>query len=135
MYRTEFKAINAELLDHNQKQVVLDEPMLTAMEELMQVRCPSLVGRNPKPPSPPQPRGDPLQSGQRQAAFYLLVSCYTPDSLQTVFLMRSPQQANKICTKEGSDAYLRSHNLQARSRVPCKKGWFKKYFFLLRVHN
>ncbi|NP_001268296.1 interleukin-12 subunit alpha precursor [Mesocricetus auratus] len=36
MYRTEFKAINAELLDHNQKQVVLDEPMLTAMEELMQ---------------------------------------------------------------------------------------------------
>lgn len=40
MYLAEFKAINAELLDHNQKQIVLDKKMLTAIEELMKVRCP-----------------------------------------------------------------------------------------------
>ncbi|KAL1778288.1 interleukin-12 subunit alpha [Sigmodon hispidus] len=36
MYQTEFKAINAELLDHNRKQIILDENMLTAIDELMQ---------------------------------------------------------------------------------------------------
>lgn len=36
MYRAEFKAINAELLDHNQKQIVLDKNMLIAMDKLMQ---------------------------------------------------------------------------------------------------
>ncbi|KAL6081194.1 hypothetical protein STEG23_012166, partial [Scotinomys teguina] len=36
MYGTEFKAINAELLDQNQKQILLDENMLTAIDELMQ---------------------------------------------------------------------------------------------------
>ncbi|XP_036047331.1 interleukin-12 subunit alpha [Onychomys torridus] len=36
MYGTEFKAINAKLLDQNQKQVVLDKNMLAAIDELMQ---------------------------------------------------------------------------------------------------
>ncbi|XP_057613224.1 interleukin-12 subunit alpha [Chionomys nivalis] len=36
MYWAEFKAINASLLDHNQNQIVLDNDMLTAIEELMQ---------------------------------------------------------------------------------------------------
>lgn len=40
MYLAEFKAIKEKLLDHNQKQIVLDEKMLTAIEELMKVRCP-----------------------------------------------------------------------------------------------
>ncbi|CAO2612924.1 Interleukin-12 subunit alpha [Lemmus lemmus] len=36
MYREEFKAINKKLLDHNQKQIILDKDMLTAIDELMQ---------------------------------------------------------------------------------------------------
>lgn len=35
MYLAEFEAIEAKLLDHNQKQIVLD-----TIEELMKVRCP-----------------------------------------------------------------------------------------------
>ncbi|XP_038204160.1 interleukin-12 subunit alpha [Arvicola amphibius] len=53
MYRAEFKAINAELLDHNQKQIVLDENMLTAIDELVQS-----LNLNGEPlPQTPSPEG------------------------------------------------------------------------------
>ncbi|CAO2612923.1 Interleukin-12 subunit alpha [Lemmus lemmus] len=47
MYREEFKAINKKLLDHNQKQIILDKDMLTAIDELMQT--PSLEGADQTP--------------------------------------------------------------------------------------
>ncbi|OBS72054.1 hypothetical protein A6R68_13371, partial [Neotoma lepida] len=49
MYGTEFKAINAELSDQNQKQVVLDENMLAAIDELMQ----ALNFKDETPPQKP----------------------------------------------------------------------------------
>uniref|UniRef100_A0A8C2LWF9 Interleukin-12 subunit alpha n=1 Tax=Cricetulus griseus TaxID=10029 RepID=A0A8C2LWF9_CRIGR len=58
VYRTEFKAINAELLDHNQKQVILDENMLTAIDELMQAL--NLNGET-LPQRPSQEEGDPYK--------------------------------------------------------------------------
>ncbi|KAK7820928.1 hypothetical protein U0070_025986 [Myodes glareolus] len=53
MYRAEFKAINAELLDHNQKQIVLDKNMLIAMDKLMQ----SLNLNDERPTQTPSPKG------------------------------------------------------------------------------
>ncbi|CAO2612921.1 Interleukin-12 subunit alpha, partial [Lemmus lemmus] len=49
MYREEFKAINKKLLDHNQKQIILDKDMLTAIDELMQPQTPSLEGADQTP--------------------------------------------------------------------------------------
>ncbi|XP_059120706.1 interleukin-12 subunit alpha isoform X2 [Peromyscus eremicus] len=58
MYGTEFKAINAELLDQNQKQVILDENMLAAIDELMQAL--NLNGEIP-PQTPSPEEADPYK--------------------------------------------------------------------------
>ncbi|XP_075806709.1 interleukin-12 subunit alpha [Microtus pennsylvanicus] len=52
MYWVEFKAIDAELSNHNQKQIVLDENMLTAIEELM--KSLNLSGERLPPTSSPE---------------------------------------------------------------------------------
>ncbi|KAM7331284.1 hypothetical protein ACRRTK_010473 [Alexandromys fortis] len=51
MYLAEFKAIKEKLLDHNQKQIVLDEKMLTAIEELMKFL--NVSGEHQSPTSSP----------------------------------------------------------------------------------
>ncbi|KAH0512199.1 Schwannomin-interacting protein 1 [Microtus ochrogaster] len=58
MYWVEFKAIDAELSDHNQKQIVLDKNMLTAIEELM--KSLNLSGER-LPPTPSQEGADPYR--------------------------------------------------------------------------
>ena len=44
MYQVEFKAMNAKLLIDPQRQIFLDENMLTAIDKLMQVRPSSCRG-------------------------------------------------------------------------------------------
>lgn len=46
MYQVEFKAINAKLLMDPQRQIILDQNMLAAMDELMQVRPSSNQGEH-----------------------------------------------------------------------------------------
>lgn len=41
MYQVEFKAMNAKLLMDPKRQIILDQNMLAAIDELMQVRASS----------------------------------------------------------------------------------------------